>query len=62
MVERLSLKVKVVIVGLELVSVVCTVAVFVAVVPIWVEPLYVSKAKVPVKDFTDAIAVSSVVL
>ena len=30
--------------------------------PICVEPLYVSNAKVAVKDFTDAIAVSSVVL
>ena len=59
--ERPSYKVKAPIVGAELAEVVCTVAVFVAVEPICVEPLYVNKANVPVKDFTEAIAVRSVV-
>ena len=50
------------IVGLEFVEVVCTVAVLDETEPICVEPLVVVSAKVPVNDFMDFIAVSSVVL
>lgn len=50
------------IVGLEFAEVVCTVAVLDETVPICVEPLVVVSAKVPVNDFMDFMAVSSVVL
>ena len=45
-------------VGAEFADVVCTVAIFVDAVPIWVEPLIVARENVPVNDFMDAIYVS----
>ena len=48
--------------GPEFAAVVCTVAVLLEVLPICVEPLKEETAKVPVKDFIEAIQLSSVVL
>lgn len=60
-VERPSLKVNAPMDGAELAAVVCTVQVVVDVLPICVVPLLVTTLMVAVKDFTLAIAVSSVV-
>lgn len=60
-VERPSLKVNAPMDGAELAVVVCTVQVVVEVLPICVVPLLVTTLIVAAKDFTLAIAVSSVV-